>query len=52
MMVEVRIELDAKFLIYRPDYTERQYHKVMKLCKNVHIHNVKRLHIFIIGSLI
>ena len=26
MMVEVRIELDAKFLIYQPDYTERQYH--------------------------
>ena len=28
MMVEVRIELDAKFLIYQPDYTERQYQHI------------------------
>ena len=30
MMVEVRIELDAKFLIYQPDYTERQYQYIAK----------------------
>ena len=27
-------------------------YKVMKFCKNVDIHNAKRLHIFIFGSLI
>ena len=32
--------------------SKTKQHKVMKFCKNVDIHNAKRLHIFIFGLLI
>ena len=34
MVVEVWIELDAKFFIYQPDYTECQY---LSLCLSVRL---------------